>query len=376
MVEAVTGVTSVVEAMHANITRPAWLFGPAPEGRTGGVTGLVYGHVRAVTRLVGATLDVALAPLGTLLGDRVAWSERDAVIAALNVVIGDYLVTTGNPLALPMELRHDGRPLDPGAPRLEGRRVLVLVHGAGMGVRQWTRRGHDHGAALARDLGVLPVYLQYNSGLHVSQNGRAFAELLERLVASWPGGPPDLDLVGFSMGGLVSRSALHHGAAAGHAWIGRVKNLVCLGTPHHGAPLERGGNWIDVLLGLSAYSAPLARLGQIRSAGVTDLRHGSLLDEDWQGRDRFARGPERPRRVPLPEGVRCHAIAATRSLDPKVDGGDGMVLLSSALGRHPDPERHLAFPDDRQWVARGLGHLDLLDHPGVYEQIRSWLAAP
>ena len=28
-----------------------------------------------------------------------------------------------------------------------------------------------------------------------------------------------------------------------------------LGTPHHGAPLERGGTWIDTLLGVSRYSA-------------------------------------------------------------------------------------------------------------------------
>ena len=123
------------------------------------------------------------------------------------------------------------------------------------------------------------------------------------------------------MGGLVARSACHYGAAAGHAWLRHLRTLVFLGTPHHGAPMERGGNWIDLLLGISPYSAPLARLGKIRSAGITDLRYGNLTHEDWQGRDRFARG-DRRRFVPLPEGVRCYAIAATTAKHPRPrDGG-------------------------------------------------------
>jgi hypothetical protein len=50
---------------------------------------------------------------------------------------------------------------------------------------------------------------------------------------------------------------------------------------------------VDLILGVSAYTAPLARLGKIRSAGITDLRYGNLVDEDWAGRDRFAGGGDR-----------------------------------------------------------------------------------
>jgi len=181
------------------------------------------------------------------------------------------------------------------------------------------------------------------------------------------------------MGGLVARSACHYGDIAGHAWRRRLTRLVFLGTPHHGAPLERGGNWVDVLLGLSRYSAPLARLGQIRSAGITDLRFGNLVDEDWSARDRFALSGDRRVILPLPADIACYTIAATAGAAPRDARhvlGDGIVPLSSALGRHTDPRRTLAFTASRQYVARATHHLELLQRPDVYAQIRNWLAEP
>ena len=143
--------------------------------------------------------------------------------------------------------------------------------------------------------------------------------------------------------------------------------------------MERGGNWIDALLGVSPYSAPFARLGKIRSAGITDLRYGNLAHEDWQGRDRFARG-DRRRFVPLPEGVRCYAIAATTARDSRLSErrlpGDGLVPVASALGEHVKPELALHIPKSRQWIARGCGHLDLLGSTAVYRRIRRWLDVP
>ena len=137
-------------------------------------------------------------------------------------------------------------------------------------------------------------------------------------------------------------------------------------------------NWIDITLGLSPYTAPLSRLGKIRSAGITDLRHGYLLDEDWHGRDRFARSTGHHKTLPLPENAQCFAIAATTG---KQTGdlqdrliGDGLVPLASALGWHAKRSRNLAFPESRQWIACETGHLDLLDRPEVYARLKGWLA--
>jgi pimeloyl-ACP methyl ester carboxylesterase len=207
-------------------------------------------------------------------------------------------------------------------------------------------------------------------------NGRAFATLLEQLVSAWPVPVDRLVLLAHSMGGLVARSACHVGEAEDHAWRRRLGALVCLGTPHHGAALERGGNWIDLLLGVSPYSAPLARLGKIRSAGVTDMRHGYVLDEHWRGHDRFAHRRDDRLPLPLPRGVQCYAIAATKGAEGAGGRlpGDGLVSVPSALGAHRRPELTLGFPEAHRWISHGTTHVELLSRPEVYAKLRSWLS--
>ena len=141
-----------------------------------------------MTRLVGVSLDALLAQLDAALDPAASSAEREAVQAAANGVLGDHLAASANPLAIPMRLRRDGQPLDLTTPALAAAipqptgKILVLAHGLCMNDRQWRRKGHDHGAALAADAGFTPVYLHYNSGLHVSTNGRAFAGQLEALL--------------------------------------------------------------------------------------------------------------------------------------------------------------------------------------------------
>jgi len=384
--QATAGLADLVEAVHYTIVRPAGAGGTEEPGRTGGLTGLVYKGVRGVTRLVGGGLDALLAQLTPTLAGRTSSPEREAVLAALNGVLGDYLAATGNPLAIPMSLRRDGRSLELERQALataipEGAgKVAVLAHGLCLNDLQWNREGHDHGAILARELGYTPLYLHYNSGLHTSTNGHALAALLETLLAQWPRPIEELAIIAHSMGGLVARSACHYAAADGHAWPGALRKLVFLGTPHHGAPLERGGNWVDVILGATPYAAPFARLGKLRSAGITDLRYGNVLDEHWKGRDRFARASDTRRPVPLPDGVQCFAMAVTTGKTPGDLRdrllGDGLVPVASALGRHEDPRRTLSFPESQQWIGYGMSHLDLLGRSEVSEQLVRWLAPP
>ncbi|HPA90809.1 MAG TPA: alpha/beta hydrolase [Quisquiliibacterium sp.] len=383
-ITATLGVTRLAEALHSAIGGLSPPVGAPAPARARGLSGLVYGAVRGTTRLVGGGLDAALALLQPLLGPDVRWPGRDPVLAALQGVLGDHLERTSNPLAVPMQVRRDGVALDldgatlaSSVPDARGH-VLLMIHGLCMSDVQWRRDGHDHGAALARRLGATATYLRYNSGLHVSVNGRRVSELLERLLQAWPVPVTRLTLIGHSMGGLVARSAVECARAGGAAWPSRVGALVFLGTPHHGAPLERGGHWIETLLGVSPYSAAFVPLGRIRSAGVTDLRHGSLLDADWQGRDRFAHGHDTRVPVALPEGIACYAIAAVagQRVDPLSTRliGDGLVPLDSALGRHEDPRRALAFPPAHTRIVRRTHHLGLLSSPTVTRQLLRWLA--
>lgn len=386
-VAATRGVVGIVEEMHRVIgSGPSWLGKPLALPAEL-VTAVSYGAVRGVAGGVGLALDAGLAALAPLLGSSDQGPQREAAQAVLNGVLGDFLEETDNPLAISMSLRRGGLalPLDGETLRQRlpqavqeggaGGKLAVLVHGLCMNDLLWRRRGHDHGELLARRLGYTPVYLHYNSGRHVSQNAEGFSALLERLVAAWPVPIEELAIVGHSMGGLVARGACRSAEREGHAWRGKLRALVCLGTPHHGAPLERGGKWVQVLLGAFSPSRPLVRLGQLRSAGITDLHFGNVIEEHWRGRDRFALEEDQRAPVPLPEGVRCFAAAARLARRPGAKLiGDGLVPVSSALGEHAHGgERTLAFPAEHQLLVERAGHLDLLDHPEVSAALCRWL---
>jgi hypothetical protein len=388
--QATHAVTGIVEGVHQSVWDTLGVPGSATPGRTRGVTGLVYRTVDGATRAVGGGVDALAGWLMPLLEpnpcDETDSPAREAVLAALNGVIGDHLAATGNPLATPMTLRASGRVLDGhGVPPLTAPtgRVLLLIHGLCLNERHWCPTPDPagpgpHASALAAERGYTPVHLRYNTGQHVSENGEALAARLESLLARWPVPIEHLAIVAHSMGGLVARSALHAATRDGLRWPEALRHLVFLGTPHHGAPLERAGNWVDVLLGGTPWTAPFARIGQLRSAGITDLRHGLLLDADWRGRDRFRRTPDPRVPVPLPAGVACRAIAATLAADTApVAGmavGDGLVPLRSALGDHADPRLGLALPVDARWILRGANHLALLHHPEVTRRLVTWLA--
>ena len=378
-VEAIIGITDIVEAMHHTILNFGGLLGGTHPPRTKGITGLVYGNIRAITKVVGKGLDVSLNQLSALMQASEPSPGREAFLAALNGLLGDYLVASENPLAIPMRFRDAGKPLT--ATDLSEKiqqangRIAILIHGSSMNDLQWNRAGHDHGAALGRDLGITPLYLHYNTGLHTSENGQNLANLLEAILAECPQ-PISLYFVAHSMGGLVGRSACHYGELAGHTWLNHLKKIMFLGTPHHGALLEKGGNWIDTLLEMNPYTAPLARLGKIRSSGITDLRYGNVVHEDWQGKDRFELAGDCRTPVPLPKGVACYAIAGTVNEEASKIGdtliGDGLVTVDSALGRHKKPERQLLFPEAQQWIGREMSHFQMLSHPDAYETIKNW----
>jgi pimeloyl-ACP methyl ester carboxylesterase len=375
-VDATKGIADLVEAMHATIARPFGMADATTPGRARGITGFVYKAVRGVTQAVGFSVDTALSTLSLIATENESSFERDAAISALNGVLGDYLVRTNNALAIPMSIRCNSEALNldrsiKSQCKTANGKIVLLIHGLCMNDRQWLHNGHDHGAALATELGYTPLYVRYNTGLHTSNNGESLSLLLEQLVSAWPTPIDEIAIVAHSMGGLVSRSAIEHARIAKLEWSQHVKKMVLLGTPHHGAPLERGGHWIDILLGATPYTKPFARLGKIRSAGITDLRHGNVVSDDWTA-------PVRARATtPLPGKVKCYAIAATTGKTERDWRdrllGDGLVPVASALGQHDDLNRALKFPKTRQWIAYECNHMALLSDSRVFAQMTRWL---
>ncbi len=398
--QATAGVTRMVEGVHQSIWDRLGLPGGPQAGQARGITGLAYRSVRGINHWVGKGLDLSLRQLESLLPpDEPAHRgedspQRAAGLAALNGVMGDHLQATHNPLALGMSLRWRGQSLteEHRPPHLPPRlppdmpphsKILLLVHGLCMNELHWGGRLQDPPdtaeLSLAEALGYCPLYVRYNSGLHISQNGQTLAQQLQALQAQWPVPLQEISIIAHSMGGLLARSACHIATEQGLSWRPLLKNIVFLGTPHHGAPLERAGNWVDVILASTPFTAPLAKLGHLRSAGITDLRHGFVRDEDWRGNDRFQRKADARRFTPLPAGVNCFAVAAT--LAPRGASlahsliGDGLVPLHSALGQHSDAHRCLAFAPSAQRVFEGMNHMALLKDPQVSQQILAWLQA-
>ncbi len=348
----------------------------------------------AAVRAVEATLAAGAAAAGAVGGyrDRVtaAVAHHGAARAALAVAngfFGDRLHAAGSRLSYPMTLRHRGGevPLtDEGIraayPQATGT-VVLFLHGFVMSDQGWRRHGPEperlpsYGERLRADLGMTPAFVLYNTGLRVSTNGTLLVELLDTLTRVWPVPLERIVLVGHSMGGLVVHSALAQAGDGG--WVDLVSDTVALGTPHHGAPLEKAVAHAVVAMGSWERTAPVASAVRRRSVGTKDLRHGNLVEEDWLGHD-----PDdvRNRRIdiPLRPGIRHLAVVAVLGADP--DGmlgaalGDGMVTRSSARGQRRGHDSGRRYADEDVVVLGSLGHLALLNHPEVYAVLRDRLA--
>jgi pimeloyl-ACP methyl ester carboxylesterase len=322
------------------------------------------------------------------MGDRV-----EQTLAVLNGLVGDYLARAGNGLATDMALYCEGRalPLTRAAiarayPEAKPR-VVVLIHGLMCTERVWRMPdGSDYGSLLERERDVSALYLRYNSGLAIADNGARLAALLEALLAAYPVEIEELLLVGYSMGGLVVRSACHVASTRErrHAWLERVRRIFYIGTPHLGAPAERAGKVVTQILQRirDPYTQLFADLGNLRSAGMKDLGHADLRHEDrsdWTAaqRARSIRDARHP--VPLLAGIDHYLIAGSIFALPRLAlvFGDALVPVASATFDETraelEQELAAALPEDHVKIIRDVHHVALARSPAVYAALRQLL---
>ena len=320
--------------------------------------------------------------------------RRDEGLAVVNGLFGDALAERSSPSAIPMTIRSSSGalPLDreglaaamPGATG----RIALLVHGLMSTESVWAFPGEPrttYGTLLARDRDVTPLYLRYNTGRHISVNGRELARLLHRLVAAWPVRVQDITLIGHSMGGLVVRSACHyapatrlrHGVARfRRSWTSKVRRVVLVGVPNTGAPLEVLANVVSsALWSLPIPATRLVGLGlDARSAGIKDLRFGAILDEDWVEQDPAARERPVPHQVAPLRRARYLIVAGSVTADPAhpvtLVLGDALVTPSSASGTL-DVGAGL-FPGATVRMFPKVTHIALANRPEVYDAINRW----
>jgi triacylglycerol esterase/lipase EstA (alpha/beta hydrolase family) len=388
--EAAAGLAVQIGDMHEGIAKRAFRgVGPAAapvqlahdriaRAAYGAARGLTRAIVRAGAAAVSAGMPEDAASLAEAPGGRI-------VVGALNGMFGDRLERRANALALQMTVRRGER--DVGLTRAElGRafpdaaaKVAVFVHGLCETDDAWKLGGARHvpyGFRLQVELGYTPLFIRYNTGRHISDNGREFARLLDELVAGWPRDIHEIALIGHSMGGLVSRSACHYGAGSG--WATKVRHVFTLGAPHLGAPLEQLANRASVALARLPETRGLAKALNLRSSGIKDLRYGYLVEEDWLEIDCDAFLRKAACEIPFPATANHYFVCATlaRERDAPVSRiiGDMLVLPASAW-HHEGRGKRLRFPVDHYRHVGGANHFDLLNHPAIYEQIRRWLSS-
>jgi len=377
----VVEVTEIVEAIHREvILRPLGRFNDKHLNKwSRGFTGRIYGTIRHVMQMVGNNLASVLRIYKNLILQKSVQPLPDSLkklVNVLNGVMGDHLVNNQNALAIPMMLyTQDGKPQN----EVLSGRIAILCHGLCMSHLSWQAQAdNDLGEGIhVSQPDTTVLYLDYNTGRRISRSGRKFSQLLQALVDDNPD-ISQIDLVGHSMGGLVSRSALFYGEQDRLDWIKRVGNLITLGSPHHGAVLERIGNYVQDVIAKLPFAGSLAKLGDMRSAGIIDLRHGSIRDADWkalEGRSVLPQDFRHPAR--LPSGIKTYFVASAlleTHYDSKVTDllGDSLVSVASALGED-DAEHALFVPDGHKAIFYGVNHMNLIHSRRVREQVVEWL---
>jgi len=419
--DAVDAITSLVERTHAQVAHKALLYlepvtREVPLLASTATASRVYEIIRGVNGLVRRVVDATperVVPLalgaGTISGGEhtrvslpptpqrsdAAWSWpwlADYAQSTLNAFLGDHISERQNALDLGLTFRKEGcvLPLERDAladayPDAAAR-VCVFVHG--LSATEWSWNAHaerfhgdpstSFGTLLAAGLGYQPLYVRYNTGRHISENGQLLAARLDELLAAYPIEIEELVLVGHSMGGLVARSAASHADAAGAAWIRPLRQIVCIATPHLGSPVEKVANLLGGLLG--AIDTPgtqvPAQILAARSAGIKDLRYGYTLDAEWRGKDPDAVLVDERLDTPQVAGVDYVFLGSTLARDPRrplgVILGDILVRWPSALGRSNEPARRIPFSDAR--IFGGIGHVEVINHPEVYAVLEACLA--
>lgn len=347
-----------------------------------GAYAAIDGTARMSGRIAGQALDVLHTDVRFTDIPLSETRRGGLLMGVIAGFIGDVLESESSPIVGPMAVRVNGAALSLDADTLAATfpdasgRLVVFLHGLVETEASWGIGGNPtYGDRLEPALGCTQIQIRYNSGRHISDNGRSLADLLDALVTDWPVEVEEIALVGHSMGGLISRSACHLAQGDEMDWVNLVRHVVCLGSPHLGAPLEQFVHYASAALDVLPETRPFGRLLRRRSAGIRDLNQGSLVDEDWRGRDPDALAVEASQEIPLLDDAMYFFVSGSITRSPRHPLGrfigDGLVLTPSASGKNR--RRLIGFEEENGIHVPGANHFALLNHDVVYEKLLVWL---
>jgi pimeloyl-ACP methyl ester carboxylesterase len=382
-------IVGTIREMHQAVATRAFratrvVGGQVPESLHDAAVTSIYGAISGFLRISSGSIR-ALASRG--IGRPVESTRRGRrIVSAVNGLIGDELRMLDDPQAIVMAVRKAGADVPATgwqvaeAFRGGSSHLVVFLHGLCEDDESWSLgervRGSTYASRLQADTDGTPVMIRYNTGLHVSENGKHLDVLLQQLTEAWPVDVTRITLVGHSMGGLVARAATNHATASGQTWHHLVRDVVCLGTPHTGAALEKVAHVGSRLLRFWPESTPFSGILESRSAGIVDLRHGYITRDEWEGQDLTAQwGLDRIAAAPLPH-AEYHFVASTLGASKRHPLssvlGDLLVHFSSAtgVGRTGPVVEGARF----EYIP-SAHHFALLNHPRIADWLVEWLNA-
>ncbi|OGX87290.1 hypothetical protein BEN47_11545 [Hymenobacter lapidarius] len=372
-------------------------------------------------RVLGAVGRAALLPVrGAGYIVRSGKAHQHFFLPVLNGALGDQLAARYDPRAIRMSFRRGGQDVALADLQLHEphQKTVVFVHGLMGDELIWQSGFQDepgsrrYGPRLAEECRLRALYIRFNSGLHLSENGRELSRLLTELVLTYPDAVGELVLVGHSMGGLIIRSAGHYGSQlimkneelspnpepeatnedsqflltnsqsliTKAPWLAHLRSVFLLGTPNDGSWLEQNSHFTARLLErINLFPTRfLSKALNKRSNGIKDMRYSILVDEDWQDAHADDLTPPRTPVPPLP-GVQYHILMGawlrtTRPSALREYFGDGLVGQGSARG-------HTTFGNEadlpagasvRTAVFSQQHHGGLLTHPEVFQYLKQW----
>ncbi|HEX4856478.1 MAG TPA: alpha/beta hydrolase [Limnobacter sp.] len=312
--------------------------------------------------LDGELMDVVDHLPTALIPDAKTDRRISAVASAINGVFGDHLAATRNPMQVHMNLYAQGQVLTADPEALKARfpdaqsHLVIFIHGLCCNEDSWQMyynpmepATRPYGDKLEEDFPVTSLYLRYNTGRNIESNARQFKRLLNKLVRNWPVPVKGITLVGHSMGGLVSRAMVEALTDEDVVLKSAIRDVVCLGSPHAGAPLARLAAAGEQLLGKFELSRPIGKVLGVRSRGIRDLKDGLGPIQTRGGQE-----------------VMFHLVGSTigdhTSSWLNTTVGDGLVTPDSAHADDTGKAQRVIFAQKH--------HMTLLNDPDVFLELK------
>jgi pimeloyl-ACP methyl ester carboxylesterase len=274
--------------------------------------------------------------------------DSHLMVPILNGLHGDSMAAKGNRALVHMSFRHQSR--DISVEKLKevydfathSGNVIIMVHGLMNDESIWQSEPIDTvqrlGSALEKKPKATVLYLRYNTGLHISENGRSLSDLIQKFVETYQSEIKKLVIISHSMGGLVSRSACYYAGIQNQNWTELLKKVFLIGVPNEGSYLARVAYMTQYFFRKLDPSEKdtVAKFFDVRSNGIKDLSFGYLVDEDWQNKkDGIEKNIQATKIYPL-QNLDYYLIAGTVSEEKNKNRvftffGDGLVEKKSAL---------------------------------------------